>query len=458
MTKRTRTLLFFLCVFGFLLVTPLVILYGQGYRFDFKNRVLTQTGAFYVKALPKSAEVFVDGQLKSKTDFLFGSALVENLLPGTFLLEVKKEGFFPWQKRLPVLPKAVTEAKNIVLFPEKPVWETLAQGVEDFYPSPDAKKALLLKRDAKGWYFTLLNLESGLEESFLKEADFAKKGRGQFLSADWSADSQKILLRTAVAEKPGLFVKNLSQSGLNQLAFLNADQIDKVVFDPRDSRQLLALENQTFYSVSLVSKKSEKMAENVLAFAAGPEGYWLLNSQGLILNNNSILATIKIKPETFYEISVFQDQVFLRENEAVYWLDPASKEIVQIDDEINDFTLSPDRQKLAFWRRDQIWLFFFREELGQPKRLDREKFLLSQLASGENLGRVFWLNNHYLVFSDQRSINAVEIDQRDQPNLTRLENGLEKPGLFFSRENKKALLFLSQGDLKSATAGFEAFF
>ena len=37
MTKRTRTILFLICVILFLLITPSVIFYSLGYRFDFEG-------------------------------------------------------------------------------------------------------------------------------------------------------------------------------------------------------------------------------------------------------------------------------------------------------------------------------------------------------------------------------------------------------------------------------------
>jgi len=81
MTKKTRTILFLICLFLFLLIAPSAIFYSQGYRFDFDSKKITQTGGLFLKVFPKSAEIYLDGKLKKKTDFFFGSILIENLLP-----------------------------------------------------------------------------------------------------------------------------------------------------------------------------------------------------------------------------------------------------------------------------------------------------------------------------------------------------------------------------------------
>ena len=157
MTKRTRTFLFFACSIAFLIVTPTVLLYNQGYRLDLSTAQITKTGAFYFGVSPRGSDVFINGQLKKRTDFFFGSALIEELLPGNYLVEIKKEGYFPWKKNLEVKAMAVTEENDVVLFPEKTDFQIFAKGVERFFPSPSGKKALLQKKDSQGQYLTLFD-------------------------------------------------------------------------------------------------------------------------------------------------------------------------------------------------------------------------------------------------------------------------------------------------------------
>ena len=120
MTKRTRTVIFGLFVFLFFLVTPAVIFYSQGYRFNFETKKITQTGAFYFKVLSGRAEVYLNGKLKNRTSTITNSVLIKNLLPKTHEVEIKKDGYYPWKKTLEVKEKQVTEAKNIILFPQNP--------------------------------------------------------------------------------------------------------------------------------------------------------------------------------------------------------------------------------------------------------------------------------------------------------------------------------------------------
>jgi len=118
MTKKTRTILFAICVFLFALTAPTVIFYSQGYRFDFATKKIVQTGGLYFKIAPRSAQVYLNGEFKDTTSVFTNSSLVENLLPKTYAVEIRKDGYYSWQKTLEVKEKQVTEAKNITLIPQ----------------------------------------------------------------------------------------------------------------------------------------------------------------------------------------------------------------------------------------------------------------------------------------------------------------------------------------------------
>ena len=131
MTKRSRTILFYICLFLFLLASPIAVLYSQGYRFDFSpepgGKIITKTGGLFLKIEPRQAEIYIDGELKKKTDFLFGSSLTKDLLPKNYAVSVKRTGFWPWEKNLKINEKEVTEAKSIILFPENPAFSALSE-------------------------------------------------------------------------------------------------------------------------------------------------------------------------------------------------------------------------------------------------------------------------------------------------------------------------------------------
>ena len=457
MTKRTRTGLFLLSVLAFLVFAPSLVLYSQGYRLDLRNKKLTKTGGLYLKVLPKNSEIYLDGQFKKKGDFLFGSALIDNLLPRDYLVEVKKEGYVPWQKRLMVNPAGVTEAKNVILFPGKislqDSFQTLTTAVNgsQFWVSPSERKIVLEKADNQGWYLTLFDLPSRVEEILLKERSLAKKGGVSLLGLSWSADSQKIVLQTALNEQEKHFLLDLQQKPFAMTSLDYLGTVDKLDFAKSDANKFFLLQDGQLSAGDFTAKTTQPLAENVLAFAPGSNQVFFLNQDGFL--NSSDGTTIQkisqqplaVKPETSYELTSAGSRVFLKEGEKLWWLN-SEKNFAEIASAVQDFALSPDKTKLCFLNSSEIWVLFLEDLLGQPARKAGGKIMLTRFS--ERIKNAFWLTDDYLVFQTGDAIKATEIDDRDQLNLTDLAQTPDSV-FFLSRLNKKTqLLILGASQLK----------
>ncbi|MDP3990688.1 MAG: PEGA domain-containing protein [Candidatus Nealsonbacteria bacterium] len=175
MHKKTRTALFITLILLFAVVTPSVILYSQGYRFDFETKQVVQTGGFYFRALPKSANVYLNGKFKAKTSIFTGSTLIENILPKTYSVEIKKTGYHTWQKNLEVKEKQVADAKNVVLFPENPDFKKLTENEKEItsilsqieYSATSSDKSKLIEPNEHEIWITFIDsrTENSLDSS-----------------------------------------------------------------------------------------------------------------------------------------------------------------------------------------------------------------------------------------------------------------------------------------------------
>ena len=179
MEKRTRTVLFIICVVIFSLAAPVVVFYSQGYRFDFETKKIVQTGAFYFKVSPRNAEVWLNNKLKTKTSIFTNSALIENLMPKTYGVEIKKQGYHTWQKNLEIREKQVTEAKNIVLIPEKPNFIIINQTIPEIEASATSsdEKKLIEFNDYEIWvaFIESQTVQPQIEEEKIFITRFSEK-------------------------------------------------------------------------------------------------------------------------------------------------------------------------------------------------------------------------------------------------------------------------------------------
>lgn len=203
MAKRTRVIIFLVCSFLFILITPSIVLYSQGYRIDLENKKFTQTGGLFLKILPRQTDVYIDGKLNKRTDFFFGSVLIENLLPKKYKVEVKKEEHHSWEKTLEIKEKEVTEDKNIILFPQNINFSVLASQVEQFWFSPDQRKIILKEKEEPGWVLKLYDLNKNIKSHLIGQEDISPK-EAQLINLDFSEDSKKIYLEVSAGEESKL--------------------------------------------------------------------------------------------------------------------------------------------------------------------------------------------------------------------------------------------------------------
>ena len=194
MSRKFRTFLFVFFVMMFVVATPSLVLYAQGYRINWPlepgKKLVVMTGGFFVKTAPKQADIYVNGKLEDQTDFFFGSALVENLLPHPYQIEIKKAGYQSWQKTLEVKEKEVTAIRNITLFPEHTAFDAVEKNANDVLISPDGQKIALRGQDDNGWTLKLYDISKGVTSKLAGERDFSAKG-AQF--NDWSWENAKTI-------------------------------------------------------------------------------------------------------------------------------------------------------------------------------------------------------------------------------------------------------------------------
>jgi hypothetical protein len=433
MTKKTRTILFLICLFLFLLIAPSIIFYSQGYRIDIDPPAggikITQTGGLFLKIIPKQVEVFIDGKLKKKTDFFFGSALIENLLPKKYKIQIKKEGYYQWEKNLGIREKEVTEAKNIVLIPENPNFSILTKEVKDFWFSPDEKRIILFEENPsaggeKSWALKLFDLERNVKSHLIEEKDIYSKLHTplppsrlggplevDLLELEFSPDSKEISLEVGLKEQIKYFT-------------LEIEEIPPVLTE---------------------SEEPSPPFENALTYKADEQDIYYLNNLGHLFKNVERLTEkpFPIKQEIEYALEIFQKFIFLQESQTLYQFNPDLKSFEKFFEPIKDLKISPDYKKLVYFSDYEIWILFLKEIGGLPQRKAGEQLFLIRFS--EEIKDCFWLNSNYLIFNAANKIKIAEIDDRDKINIADLGE-FKNPRIYWNRNYKK-LYLLAEGNL-----------
>jgi len=455
MTKRQRTLLFLVLLGLFFVLAPTLALYSQGYRIDIQGRRIAQTGAFYFKVAPARADIFVDGALIKRTDFLFGSALTKNFFPGSYFLEITKEGYHSWQKILEIKERQVTETKSILLFKKNPAFQQLADKVERFWISPNKQYALLKQRESRApWQLHLLNLETGAKEPFMVGAS----SKDEILDIQWAKDSRRFLLHTTRAEQLVSEVRSISA---NQPCFKTScsleylgEGIGNIRFSPATSDQILFTKflNTTkalFAAQYREQESATPTANNVVAFTGrGNHVFWLdaggtLRQKDLASNGKAQVFQESVftpRKETAYELLIAGNTILIKEDTTLFLHEKSASERREILSPVLEVAVSPEGAKAALRNQSELWVLFLKEETEQPQHQAGELVLLTRFS--KPIQQLSWIDSSYLLFSLGDTVRGAEIDTRDRLNIVDL--ALFPEHEFFWNNEKGTLYVLSE--------------
>ncbi len=411
MTKKIRTFLFLAFLVFFLLAAPLAIFYSQGYRFDWEAKKITQTGGLFLKIYPKQVEVYLDGKLKKKTDFFFGSVLIENLLPKKYRVEIKKEGYLPWQKNLEVKEKEVVEAKNIILFPQKPNLTILTKGVKNLWLSPNKSELILKEYEEKNWALKLYDLEKDVKSHLINEGDIYPGG-ADLLNLEFVKENpQELFLEIGTREQLKYFTLEI---------------------------------DRTPPALKETEAPSPPLKDVIIYQVTNGELYYLDNLGNLFKNEEKLTEEpFSIRSETDYALEIFQDTIFLREEQTLYRFNSESKSFEKFFEEVKELRISPDNKKLVYFSNYEILVLFLEDVFEQPQKKAGEKILIARLS--KKIENCFWFNSDYLIFNSGDVIKIAELDDRDQINIIDLAE-IKNPETFWNNLNKR-LYILSNENL-----------
>ena len=191
MTK-IRVLIFLLTIIIVGSLGTIISLYARGYRFDVKTFRFEPNGLLVIKSDPDGAQVFINTELKTATNTTIP------LPPDTYDVEIRKEGYLSWKKRLVIEKEIVTEA-NASLFKAVPSLSAVTfSGNINPVPTNDLTKIAYAVPKTGLWVIETVNLPLG----FAKDPRQITDGDLTGAFWEWSPNGREILLIT----KTGIFL------------------------------------------------------------------------------------------------------------------------------------------------------------------------------------------------------------------------------------------------------------
>lgn len=100
-----RKIFFWFFLALFLTLTPIILYYSLGYKFDAGSKKFLKTGAISIKTFPKGINVYLDGKKIKETT----PCTLRELLPKEYTIILQREGFYPYEMKVEVKPSQIQD-------------------------------------------------------------------------------------------------------------------------------------------------------------------------------------------------------------------------------------------------------------------------------------------------------------------------------------------------------------
>lgn len=112
LTRPVRRGIMVILIVLFCIISPAIILYTAGYRYDFQQGRIKQTGVVSIDVHPSDARVFLnDIEMKRRMPMR-----LPNRAPGTYRVRIERDGFHTWHQEVTVDSNQTTYIKDVSLF------------------------------------------------------------------------------------------------------------------------------------------------------------------------------------------------------------------------------------------------------------------------------------------------------------------------------------------------------
>lgn len=439
MKSRARYSLIAAGIVAFIILTPLIVLFVSGKKYDFKNGRFVKTGILGIKTEPKNASIYIDGSKHGTTN-----QNIRFLSPGDYTLDIKKQDYFDWNKRLTIRPQFVTwnfeSTDNLFLFFSNSKKIKLAENVLNL--SVGKKRIVYLQPEQ----VSFADVESPEQKT---SVDFKERIKdGTIIS---SPDENYFLINSG-ENNFVLDVRNKSLTDITELASKQAAFSSKTAFQASErifkfssDNKLYQLLEGSIYLLDWNKKEKEVVIDNVLAFETNSSGIYYIKLEESLLGIRRSLAHASFPNFTenillddippFIEAQIYlteNNQLLVLGNNALYVL---NEKLEKIAEQVETAQIE-NNENIFFNTGNEINSYDMVTR--ETRLITRSLQRISNVVGNTEIGWVFYINDNRL--------QNIELDSRDHQNNYTFSEATDTSKFYIDSEAKKIFL-LNQGIL-----------
>lgn len=426
MNKKLRYLILLICFLVFLGLAPFLVFYVRGVKYDVNAPNNKTTGIIAIESEPSGAIVWLNGTSTESTP-----ASLRFLAAGDYDVRVHKDGYFDWQKKLPVFDSKVTWANpnpnKLVLIKSDPQTKNLASGATLFAELSNGTIAYATESSV----VLISGSDYATTESLAVKKPITNIFPNPTSGNALLTDATKTYLLDADAK---------SITDVSRLVKLDS----RSVFSSRD--ELFTLVKDTLSLVNFKTSSSQVIASNVINFDIYDGTLYVMQAKGKVAS----FATANLgDPKALQPILeglpalansrlivTQQKQIFLLGNNSLYRVNNTLEELVS---NINGLDFDRESNSLTFTKPGELYYYNFDENKVKLISRSQEAFISTQLRRDMN----------YAFYIHTGSLIAIELDDRDRQNAYTIQ-ALKNPKNFSFIDDKR-LILLDGGQIQLLT-------
>ncbi|MFA5174943.1 MAG: PEGA domain-containing protein [Patescibacteria group bacterium] len=193
-----RRAIFIVFVVAFFIISPIIILYTAGYRYDWTNGFLKETGAISIDVEPKNALVFLnDARIKKRMPIR-----LKNYKPGKYHLVISASGYYDWVKDIEVKSRQTVYIKEVALLKKNEPIKIKSGNFDGLAISNDGVFIAFTQKNKSITEVWLLNNKTGDENILLRVPDIKQ------LKIMWAQKNNYLSISDAGSPYRQLFIFN----------------------------------------------------------------------------------------------------------------------------------------------------------------------------------------------------------------------------------------------------------
>jgi hypothetical protein len=407
----------------FLVVAPLIVLYLMGVRYDFNEKRFERTGIISGRTSPRGAELYINGELRDTTP-----TTLRFLESGDYDVEVKKQGYFPWKKRLYVKSQYVTWLNPgkpaLILFRSVPQKTNLQQGVLNL----QAGMQKFVYGTTSDLYFGDINDPQNTKTLPLPLSFTA-------LSIQGAPNTERLYI---ISDGRYYGIYDASANTITEFTQLVIDRQHQTSgkLQLSDGGKLFELRDSNLYELDWRKNERKLVISNVSSYFAADNAIYYLRTSG----NNSVLIRAELPQGTeqilrenlpnFKQTELFltsQNQLFILGDSTLYAL---SNDLKRIADSVSNVKVDLVGRKIIFATNNEINLYDIDSFVTHS--VTRSSTQIKNPAVLPGLGWAFYIN--------EGKLQTIEMDDRDRQNNYTFANVTENSKFFIDDEARNILL------------------